>query len=157
MKSPLVLFLLLSLVSIIFSFVPMPTDPSLLAKCTSTGGSINESYSAHDCGAGCTAQPETISDCACPNGKTYSDIKRIVNFSGCNGSPSVPPEQNANSSATPQKTLCNSSADCSGVLCINGACAPSSVPAANNASSCAPALVLSLLVMSTSFFSRRKA
>lgn len=98
-------------IGIVYAFSPEPTDPELVVKCESTGGTITESYDDPDCGPGCDAMPETITDCECPDGIIYMDIKRIGNFGGCDGSQPI-----CFRDGDCQRT--NQGTDCSGGTCM---------------------------------------
>lgn len=131
------LFILVSLlffVGLSFSFSPMPTDSFLRQACESTGGVIQESYFTPDCGFGCSAQPETISDCKCQDGSIYMDLKRLSDFKGCDGS--VP--------------KCFEDDDCmrtnQGNVCMVGVCGFAQEPDVDfKGGLCTPAFLLSLL------------
>ncbi|MCC7570260.1 hypothetical protein KO465_02855 [Candidatus Micrarchaeota archaeon] len=108
MKKIMILMLVLGS---FYAFSPEPTNPLLIEKCESTGGTFQESYFTPDCGIGCRAMPMTLADCYCPDGKIYTDIINIPNFSGCDGS----------------EAFCHYDDDCmrtnQGNTCIEGVCA----------------------------------
>lgn len=84
-----IIMILILMIGMIFSFAPEPTEYDLIITCEETGGTITETNFAPDCGPGCSAMPETFSDCHCNDGITYMDIKRISDFQGCDGSQPV--------------------------------------------------------------------
>jgi hypothetical protein len=116
------------------SFSPEPTDPLLVDKCESTGGEIIETYYTPDCGPGCHAMPETISDCECADGNTYMDIKRMHKFQGCDGSMPV----------------CFTDNDCQrtnqGTDCADGVCMYAGLPD-DNSKPCLTGIVILLILI----------